>query len=63
MTFYMKTKSVEDNRKRFLFNIFMYNVQPGIDIEYKTGKSSLTKISFKNNSTTKFIIYFNIDYS
>ena len=35
--------SVEDNGQ-LCFNVFIYNVQPGIDIDYKTGESSL-----KNN--------------
>ena len=48
----MEAKSVEDNGKGILFNVFVYNVQPGIDIDYKTGESSLTKTSSKNNSTT-----------
>lgn len=48
----MEAKSVEDNGRGILFNVFVYNVQPGIDIDYKTGESCLTKISYKNNSTT-----------
>ena len=32
--------SVEDNGK-LCFNIFVYNIQPGIEIDYKTGKSSI----------------------
>ena len=48
----MEEKSVENNEKGILFNVFICNVQPGIDIDYKIGKSSLTNISSKNNSTT-----------
>lgn len=36
----MEAKSVEDNGKGILFNVYSYNVQPGIKIDYATGKSS-----------------------
>ena len=32
--------SVEDNGQGVCFNVFIYNVQPGISIDYTTGKSS-----------------------
>lgn len=34
--------SVEDNGKGIKFNVFIYNVQDGIDIDYKTGDSKLS---------------------
>lgn len=37
----MEAKSVEDNGADILFNVFCYNVQPGVSINYATGESSL----------------------
>ena len=48
----LEEKSVENNEKGILFNVFIYKIQLWIDIDYKTAKSSLTKMSSKNNSTT-----------
>ena len=39
----IEAKSVEDNGKGILFNVFVYNIQNGIDINYKTGENSLKK--------------------
>ncbi len=36
----MEAKSVEDNGEGILFNVFCYNVQPGITIDYATGDST-----------------------
>lgn len=40
----MEAYSVEDSGEGIKFNVFVYNVQDGIDIDYKTGDSKL-----KNN--------------
>lgn len=37
----MEAKSVEDGGADILFNVFCYNVQPGVSIDYATGESSL----------------------
>ena len=37
----MEALSVEDNGKGIKFNIYVYNVQDGIEIDYKTGDSKL----------------------
>lgn len=39
----MEAVSVEDKGQGICFNVFCYNVQPGISIDYATGKSSLIK--------------------
>lgn len=39
----IEAKSVEDNGEGILFNVFVYNIQNGIEIDYKTGESSLNK--------------------
>ncbi len=38
----MEAYSVEDNGKGIMFHIFVYNVQDGITIDYKTGDSFLS---------------------
>ena len=35
----MEAQSIEDNK--ISFNVFVYNVQDGIDIDYLTGESKL----------------------
>lgn len=37
--------SVEDNGEGIMFNVYVYNVQDGINIDYKTGDSSLKDIN------------------
>lgn len=37
----MEAKSIEDNGKGIKFNVFVYNIQSGIEIDYKTGESKL----------------------
>lgn len=39
----MEAYSVEDNGEGICFNVFFYNVQPGIEIDYATGESRLAK--------------------
>lgn len=37
----MEAKSVEDNGEGIKFNIYIYNVQDGVKIDYKTGESEV----------------------
>ena len=51
----MEAKSVEDNGKGIQFNVYCYNVQPGIEINYATGESSgpeYTGSTTSNQTTT-----------
>lgn len=59
--------SIEDNGEGICFNVFCYNIQPGIIINYLTGESQLATPSTTNNSTQnilndiKYIINENTD--
>ena len=49
--------SVEDNGEGITFNIYAYNNQPGIMIDYATGNSSATEIENSEDAgTIKFIL-------
>lgn len=50
----MEGYSVNDKGEAICFNIFCYNVQPGIDIDYKTGVSKLIE-QIENNSALLFV--------
>lgn len=39
----LEAYSIEDNGKGICFNVYVYNVQPGIVIDYATGDSSLVE--------------------
>jgi len=45
----IEAKSVEDNGKGIQINVYCYNVQPGIEIDYKTGESLGPEYTGKNN--------------
>lgn len=45
----IEAKSVEDSGEGIEFNVFIYNVQPGITIDYATGNSYLSDEKVTNN--------------
>ena len=47
----MEAISVEDKGEGICFNVYVYNNQPGITIDYATGENWLTGQEQKNNST------------
>lgn len=46
----IEAKSVEDNGAGILFNVYCYNVQPDIEIDYTTGDSALIAAAATNQS-------------
>ena len=46
----MEAWSVEDSGKGICFNVYCYNVQPGIDIDYATGESKVAVESSSSSS-------------
>ena len=49
----MEAMSVEDEGDGILFHIYVYNVQPGVEIRYSTGESSLAVTSKNETSSEK----------
>ncbi len=43
----IEAKSVEDNGEGICFNVYCYNVQPGVEIDYSDGSNSLAENSYK----------------
>ena len=50
---HMQAKSVEDNGKGISFNVFVFNVQPGIKINYANGESALQDGKVNNTKENK----------
>lgn len=51
----MEAKSVEDDGDGIEFNVYCYNVQPGVEIDYATGKSSGANLD-SNEEEYKYIL-------
>ena len=47
----MEAMSVEDNGEAILFNVYFYNVQPGVTIDYETGNNWLTREEDSSTNT------------
>ena len=52
----MEAQSVEDDGEGVLFNIYCYNVQPGIVIDYATGESYLEETPHNEAETMVYIL-------
>ncbi len=50
---HMQAYSVEDKGEGICFNIYCYNVQPGVEIDYATGNNKLSADSSTFSSTTQ----------
>lgn len=48
----MEAMSVEDDGEGIKFNVFIYNIQPGVTIDYSTGNSSLLDEKVNSDETT-----------
>ncbi|MBD5169863.1 MAG: DNA/RNA non-specific endonuclease [Oscillibacter sp.] len=53
----MEAKSVEDNGEGVSYNVYVYNVQPGVEIDYATGLSWLEGTSPDTSSGEQEITY------
>ena len=57
--------SIEDQGDGICFNVYCYNVEPGVKINYKTGASSINsstaskKVTTNTNSSSKYILNLN----
>lgn len=52
----LEAYSVEDKGKGIQFNVYCYNVQPGVDISYENGKNELADKTLNNNDILPFAI-------
>ena len=48
----MEAMSVEDKGADICFNVFVYNVQPGVRIDYRTGESQIDEEQFGTDENT-----------
>ncbi len=53
----MEAASVEDDGDGICYNVYVYNVQPGISINYATGESSRQSSSDNNDSSSSSTTY------
>ena len=50
---HMQAESIEDGGKGVSFNVYCYNAQPGIEIDYKTGDNKAVKEKFSFDDGSK----------
>lgn len=53
---HMEAESVEDRGDSISYNVYVYNVQPGIDIDYATGESSLASTDMRQEEAGTYIL-------
>lgn len=49
----MEAMSAEDHGKAIKFHVFVYNIQPGIDLDYKTGENKATDPEYQKKLEKK----------
>lgn len=52
----MEAYSVEDEGDAICFNVYCYNVQPGVKIDYTTGESRLDEDAFTNGEMGDYVL-------
>lgn len=52
----MEAYSVEDNGEGICFHVYCYNVQPGVDIDYATGESTLAEDTEGNEDAVAYVL-------
>jgi DNA-entry nuclease len=52
----IEAMSVEDKGEGISFNVFCYNVQPGITIDYATGSSELAESDDSDASAAEYVL-------
>ncbi len=58
----MEAMSIEDDGEGILFNIYCYNVQPGVEIDYATGESREAELdASESGEKTTYILNINND--
>ncbi len=52
----MEAWSIEDSGEGVCFNVYCYNVQPGVKIDYASGESALDEEAFTEGETGDFVL-------
>ena len=52
----MEAISVEDEGEGVCFNVYVYNVQPGVEIQYATGANQLDESAFEGEEEQRYVL-------
>ncbi len=52
----MEAISVEDEGEGVCFNVYVYNVQPGVEIQYATGANQLDESAFEGEEKQRYVL-------